>query len=77
MLALPDGDIVGDGHITPDARACYPDGEIVFAGDESALEAEAEKILRDPNKALAAGGKARSRTAREHLWENRLEKVFG
>jgi len=61
----------------PDARVCYPDGEIVFAGDESALEAEAEKILRDPNKALAAGGKARSRTAREHLWENRLEKVFG
>jgi hypothetical protein len=61
---------------SPDLRACYPDGEIVLAPDDQALEAEAEKILRDPDAALAAGEKARARTAREHLWENRLEKAF-
>ena len=61
---------------SPDVRACYPDGEIVLAPDDQALEAEAEKILHDPDAALAAGEKARARTAREHLWENRLEKVF-
>jgi hypothetical protein len=61
---------------SPDVRACYPDGEVVLAPDEQALEAEAEKFLRDPDAALAAGDKARARTAREHLWENRLEKAF-
>jgi hypothetical protein len=61
---------------SPDVRACYPDGEVVLAPDEQALEAEAEKFLHDPDAALAAGEKARARTAREHLWENRLEKAF-
>jgi hypothetical protein len=57
-------------------RACYPDDEIVLAESEDALEAAAEKILRDPDAALAAGEKARARTAREHLWEHRLEKAL-
>jgi hypothetical protein len=61
---------------SPDVRACYPDGEIVLAPDDAAIEAEAEKILRDPEAALAAGEKARARTAREHLWENRLGRAF-
>jgi hypothetical protein len=61
---------------SPDVRACYPDGEIVLAPDDDALEAEAEKFRRDPDGALAAGEKARARTAREHLWENRLETTF-
>jgi hypothetical protein len=61
---------------SPDVRACYPDDEIVLAESEDALEAAAEKILRDPDAALAAGEKARARTAREHLWEHRLEKAL-
>jgi hypothetical protein len=61
---------------SPDVRACYDDGEIVLAKSEEALEAAAEKIVLDPDAALAAGEKARQRTAREHLWEHRLEKAF-
>jgi hypothetical protein len=61
---------------SPDVRACYGDGEIVLAESEDALEVAAEKILRDPDAALAAGENARRRTAREHLWEHRLEKAF-
>jgi hypothetical protein len=61
---------------SPDVRACYGDGEIVLAKSEDALEAAVEKILRDPDAALAAGEQARERTAREHLWEHRLEKAF-
>ena len=44
---------------SPDVRACYSDDEIVLAESEEALEAAAEKILRDPDAALAAGEKAR------------------
>jgi hypothetical protein len=61
---------------SPDVRACYPDGEIVLTVDDEALEASAEKALRDPDAALAAGEKARAHTAREHLWENRLEAAL-
>ena len=61
---------------SPDVRACYPDGEIVLGESDEALEAAVEKILRDPDAALDAGGKARERTAREHLWEHRLEKAL-
>lgn len=61
---------------SPDVRACYSDGEIVLAESEEALEAAAEKIVHDPSAALAMGEKARERTAREHLWEHRLEAAF-
>jgi hypothetical protein len=61
---------------SPDVRACYFDGEIVLAESEEGLEAAAEKILRDPDAALAAGEKARDRTARDHLWEHRLTEAF-
>jgi hypothetical protein len=61
---------------SPDVRACYGDGEIVLADSEEALEAAVEKVLRDPDAALAAGEQARGRTAREHLWEHRLEKAL-
>ena len=60
---------------SPDVRACYSEGEIVLAESDGGLEAAAEKILRDPDAALAAGEKARERTAREHLWEHRLEQA--
>ncbi len=61
---------------SPDVRACYADGEIVLAESEEALEAAAENVLRDPDAALAAGEKARRRTADEHLWEHRLGKAL-
>jgi len=61
---------------SPDVRACYSNEEIVFADSEEALEAAAEKVLRDPDAALASGEKARQRTAAEHLWEHRLEKAL-
>ena len=59
---------------SPDVRACYSEDEIVLAESDEALEAAAEQIVRDPDAALAAGEKARVRTAGEHLWEHRLEK---
>jgi len=61
---------------SPDVRACYSGEEIILADSEDALEAAAENVLRDPDAALAAGEKARQRTADEHLWEHRLEKAF-
>jgi hypothetical protein len=61
---------------SPDVRACYPDGEIVLAGGEEELEAAAEKVLHDPDAALAQGEKARAHTARAHLWENRVETAL-
>jgi hypothetical protein len=61
---------------SPDVRACYPDGEVMLAADDEALEAAAEKALRDPDAALVAGEKARNRTAREHLWEHRLAEAL-
>jgi hypothetical protein len=61
---------------SPDVRACYPDGEIELAVDEEALDAATEAVLRDPDAALARGEQARTRTAREHIWENRLEAAL-
>ena len=61
---------------SPDVRACYSDGEIVLAESDDALEAAAERALKDPDAALVAGGKARRRTANEHLWEHRLKKAL-
>ncbi len=60
----------------PDVRACYTEGEAFFAGSDEAFEAAAEQIVRDPSAALAAGEKARRRTADEHLWEHRLQKAL-
>jgi len=61
---------------SPDVRSCYCDEEIVLADSGEALEAAAEKIVRDPEAAFAAGEKARRRTAAEHLWEHRLGKAL-
>jgi hypothetical protein len=61
---------------SPDARACYSGDEIVLAESEDALEAAAERALRDPDAALESGEKARRRTAAEHLWEHRMEKAL-
>jgi hypothetical protein len=58
---------------SPDVRACYSEGEIVLAESEEALDAAAERVIKDPDAALATGEVARRRTAREHLWENRLK----
>jgi hypothetical protein len=57
-------------------RDCYSEEEVVLAESEEALEAAAEEIVRDPAAALARGEKARQRTAKEHLWEHRLEKAL-
>jgi Glycosyl transferases group 1 len=61
---------------SPDVRACYAEDEIVLAESDEALEAAAEKIIRDPSAALAIGEKARRRTAGEHLWDHRLGKAL-
>ena len=42
---------------SPEVRACYSGEEIFLADTEEALEAAAEKVLRDPAAALAAGEK--------------------
>jgi hypothetical protein len=61
---------------SPDVRDCYSEEEVFFAKSEEALEVAAEEILRDPTAAFAAGEKARRRTAKEHLWDHRLEKAL-
>jgi hypothetical protein len=62
---------------SPDVRSCYDPGEIVLVDSLAALEAEAEKVLRDPDAALAAGEKARQRTAKDHLWDHRVATILG
>jgi hypothetical protein len=61
---------------SPDVRSCYDPGEILLVDSLAALEAAAEKVLRDPESALAAGEQARQRTAREHLWEHRVASML-
>ncbi len=61
---------------SPDVRACYAEGEIVLSESDEALETAAENALQNPDAALAAGEKARERTANEHLWEHRLKTVI-
>ena len=61
---------------SPDVRACYSENEIILAPTDEAIEAEAEKIVADPEAAFALGEKARQRTAAEHLWDHRLEKAL-
>jgi hypothetical protein len=61
---------------SPDVRACYSQDEISLAESEEALEAEAEKVLRDSTAAFAKGEQARRRTAREHLWDHRLARAM-
>lgn len=62
---------------SPDVRSCYDPGEIVLVDSLAALEAAAEQALADPEAALAAGEKARQRTAREHLWDHRVATMLG
>jgi hypothetical protein len=61
---------------SPDVRSCYDPGEITLVDSLAALEAVAEQVLRDPETALAAGEKARQRTAREHLWDHRIGSML-
>jgi hypothetical protein len=61
---------------SPDVRSCYDPGEIVLVDSLAALEAAAEQALRDPDAALAAGEKARQRTAKEHLWDHRIDTIL-
>jgi glycosyltransferase involved in cell wall biosynthesis len=61
---------------SPDVRSCYDPGEITLVDSLEALEAAAEQMLRDPDAALAAGEKARQRTAKEHLWDHRVAAML-
>ncbi|MEI9998759.1 MAG: glycosyltransferase [Verrucomicrobiota bacterium] len=61
---------------SPDVRSCYGEGEITTVDSLAALEAAAEQVLRDPDAALAAGERARRRTAVEHLWDHRVAAMF-
>ena len=74
-------EIAGAGRLSinldsPDVRSCYDPGEIMLVDSLAALEATAEKVLGDPEAALACGEKARLRTAREHLWDHRIAAMF-
>ncbi len=60
----------------PGLRDWFAEDEIALAADEQALESAVENILHDPDAALAAGQRARQRTERDHLWENRLEAAL-
>jgi hypothetical protein len=62
---------------SPDVRSCYDPGEIMLVDSLAGLEAAAEQVLRDPGVALAAGDKARRRTAAEHLWDHRVATMLG
>jgi hypothetical protein len=61
---------------SPDVRSCYDPGEILLVDSLASLEAAAEQALREPDAALAAGEKARERTAREHLWDHRVAAMM-
>jgi hypothetical protein len=61
---------------SPDVRSCYEPGEIALVDSLAALEAEAERTLRDPDAALASGERARQRTAAEHLWDHRIAAML-
>jgi len=61
---------------SPDVRSCYGPEEIGLVDSLAALEAAAEQVLRDPEAALAQGERARARTAREHLWDHRIEAML-
>jgi spore maturation protein CgeB len=61
---------------SPDVSSCYDPGEITLVDSLAGLEAAAEQVLRDPDAALAAGEKARQRTAREHLWDHRVAAML-
>jgi hypothetical protein len=60
---------------SPDVRSCYREGEITLVDSLAALEHEAEKVLRDPDSALACGEAARRRSAAEHLWDHRVGAI--
>jgi spore maturation protein CgeB len=61
---------------SPDVRSCYDPGEITLVDSLASLESAAEEVLRNPEAALAAGAKARARTAREHLWDHRVAAML-
>jgi hypothetical protein len=61
---------------SPDVRSCYDPGQITLVDSLDSLEAAAEKVLSDPDSALASGEKARERTAREHLWDHRVASML-
>jgi hypothetical protein len=62
--------------VRPGLDDWYAEDEMAVASDEEGVEIAAEKILRNPDAALAAGERARQRTEQDHLWENRLETAL-
>jgi len=62
---------------SPDVRSCYEPTEMPMVGSLAELEAAAERVLGDPDAALAAGEKVRRRTEREHLWDHRVAAMLG
>jgi hypothetical protein len=61
---------------SPDVRSCFAPGEIGIVSSLAALEDVAERMIRDPDLALAAGERARRRCAAEHLWDHRVAAMF-
>ncbi len=61
---------------SPDIRLCYGPDEVVYVETLGALEEKARELLREPEKALNMGKRARLRTAREHLWDHRIQALF-
>ncbi len=61
---------------SPDVRSCYLENEAWFVESLSELETRAREAIAHPDDSLAAGARARSRTAREHLWDHRIISMF-
>lgn len=61
---------------SPDVASCYDEGEVCFVRSLEEAESRARDLLREPDRALSLGKRARLRTAREHTWEHRLSALW-
>jgi hypothetical protein len=61
---------------SPDVRSVYSSDEVSFVNSLAELEETAQKLLGHSDEALVIGERARSRTAREHLWEHRVKAIL-
>lgn len=61
---------------SPDVTTCYPEPEIATGDTLQEIEDKTRYLLDHPEEALRYGAQAKTRTAREHLWDHRLKAIF-
>lgn len=61
---------------SPDVREYYSEEEVCFVSSLKELEAKAQELLAQTEKAIAMGINARRRTAETHTWDHRLVSVI-